>query len=433
MDLDPTTEPLEEPDEPEDRFSRATHGRHSIAEETATSAVPPIVLYRSESLEGPWDTAAQSSHGLGRSDSSKYSSSHKSLDSDDLAIGDLLDGVEIPKSVECSCYITFDGAEEPVAANSFAIHYEAHNSYQNVEKIAQDIAQHHAKVPNFNYGNCRVFGEHVEKNGLPLSTQEDWDRVCATLVSYWRSDPLQTLHIDIRRDYVSYRSRATSDLSLAASKRRELHNLIKYTSENERYIPRTALKKFNSLQNIHEIIIQDDRLEMTAEDMEIFIQTVKTNAPCLLALCVYAGLKMECLRKFLQRGFSDAALPTQTKDCCHEKCAVNFSALLDNRGCFTPARFDNIGEHQDLDHNVVIPIHFVPVDEDQDEIMRAGRRRDLEKVTESSTRVIDDAKQVACCGSGAYSNVYRVRIDPDHHELLKVRSISLICSFRAEV
>lgn len=433
MDLDPTAEPLEEPEEPSDRFSRATHGRHSSVEETATSAVPPIVVHESENLEEPWDITAQSSHVLGRSDSSKYLSSLDSLDLDDLVIGDPLDGIEIPKSVECSFYINFDGAEEPLAANSFAIHYKAPNSYQKVEKIAQDIAQRHAKVPNFNYGNCTVVGEHVKGYSHPLTTREDWDNVCTRLVDYWRSDPLQTLHIEIYRDYVSYRSRATSDVSLAATKRRELHSLIRYTSAKEGYIPRTALMRFNSLQNIREIIIQDDRLDMTPEDKAIFIQSVQTNAPCLLALCVYAGLKMECLRTFLERGFGDAALPKQTKDYCHEKCAPDFSTLLNNRGCFTPARFDNTGEHQDLDHNVVIPIHFVPVDEGQDDIMRAGRRRDLEKATESSTRVIDDAKKDACCGSGAYSNVYRVRIDPDHHELLEVSCISLVCSFRAEV
>ena len=393
------------------------------------------MLHRSESLEGSRRPAVQGSHGLGRSDSSEYSSSHESLVLDDLAIGDPSDSIDIPRSIQCFFNITFDGVKASAAANSLAIDYTESNSYQSVEKAAQDIAQDHVRVSstgtlvpsqfNFKYGNCTVIGDDVEKIGLPLTTREDWESVCAILVNYWRSDPLRTLHVDIHRDYFSYRSRAASEVSLAATKRREMHNLIKYPLGNEPYIPRTALMRFNSLQNIREIICQDNRLDMEPEDKEHLIKTVQSSAPCLLALCVYAELKMECLNLFLQRGFSDAALPTQIKDCCHDKCAPNFDTLLRMRGRFVPARFDKIGEHQDFHHTVVIPIHFVPVEEEQDEVMRAGRQRDLEEGRGSTTSVTDDAKQSACCGLGAYSNVYRVRIDPDHHRLSKVSSIPL--------
>lgn len=408
--------------------------------------MPPIVLHPSESLEGFQEPTVQSSHGLGRSDSSEYSSSHESLELHGRIIGDPLDAVDIPRSIKCFFYITCDGAKVPVAANSLAIDYTEPNSYQMVERFAQDTAknaaQNHAKVSssgtlvarqfNFKYGNCTVIGDHVEEIGLPLTTREDWDSVCAILVNYWRSDPLRALHIEIYRDYFSYRSRATSEVSLAATKRREIHNLIKYTSENERYIPRTALMRFNSLQNIREIIVEDDRLDMGPEEKELFIQNVRSNAPCLLLLCVYAGLKMECLDVFLQGGFSDAALP-QIRNCCHDKCAPDFDTLLNNRGCFTPARFDNIGGHQDFHQNVVIPIHFIPVGENQDKIMKAGRQMELEKGIGGTQYVTDDAKHSACCGSGAYSNVYRVRIDPAHHRLEKVSSIFQISHFGANV
>ena len=405
--------------------------------------MPPIVLHPSESLfesRHPLLPAVQSSDGLGRSNPSEYSSSHETLELDNPAIGDFVDAVDIPKIIKCFFNVTFDGAK--IAAKVFAIDYTEPNSYQKVERIGQEIAQIQAEVSssespvarqiNFKYGNCTVIGERVEKIGLPLTTLEDWDNVCAILLNYWRSDHLRTLHVDIYRDYFSYRSRATSEVSLAATKRREIHNLIKYTSEFESYIPRTALMRFNSHQNIREIIIQDDRLEMGAEDKEHFIKAVQSNAPCLLALCVYTGLKMQCLNELLRSGFSDAVLPTQIKDCCHDKCAPDFRTFLTNRGCFTPARFDIIGEHQDFQQHDVIPIHFIAVEKDQDEVMRAGRQKDLEKSKEGTTRVIDDARQSACCGSGGYSHVYRVRIDPDHHRLSKVSGILLTCVFRAK-
>lgn len=402
-----------------------THDKNRIAEQTVASAGPQIVLHPSESLEGPWRPAIQSSQGLGRSHSSEDSSSRESLDLCGPAVGDPLDTVNIPKCIKCFFQVTFNGRPVSVAANSSTIDYTKANSYQEVERTAQDYIRKEysgtlvATQINFKYGNCTVIGDHVEK-GLPLTTREDWDSVCATLVNFWRSDPLRTLRVDILRDYFPYRIRAASEVSLADIKRQEIHGLIKYASDDRRYIPCAALMRFNSPENIHEIIIQDDRLEMGSKDKEDFVQRVQSNAPCLLALCVYAGLKMECLNILLQKGFNDAKLPLKDQDCCHFKCGPNFTNLLRDRGGFTAARFDNIGEHQDFHHSVVIPIHFIPVEKDQDEIMKAGRQKDLEDGIGDASRVTDDAKQSACCGSGAYSNVYRVRVDPDHHRLSKV-------------
>lgn len=433
--IDPTAEPLAKPSE---SFSRVFHdNNNSIAEQTAASAGPQIVLHPSESVEGALRPARQSLHGLGRSQPTEVWSSHESLDLDGPC--DPSDAVDIPQSVECFFHITFDGATKPIAANSSAINYTEPSSYQKVEKIAQDLVRvassgvHPNKQINFKYGNCTVIGDHVEKIGLPLTTQEDWESVCAILKNYWRSDPLRTLRVDIFRDYFSYRSRATSEVSLAATKRQEMYNLIKWAWDDKPYISRTVLMRFNSPENIREIIIQDHRLDMEPGHKERFIHSVQSKAACLLALCVYNGLKMECLNILLLKGFSDAALPLQRRDCCHDKCGPDFANLLKMRGCCTAARFDNVGEHQDFHDSVVIPIHFVPVEEDQDEIMKAGRQKDIAKVMETASRVTDDVKQSACCGSGAYSNVYRVRIDPDHHRLSKVSSISLIPPCKAEV
>ena len=431
--IDTTTEPLAEPSE---SFTRATYDDEFIAEHPVGSAGPQIVLHRSDSFEGSRVPALQSSNDLGRSYISEYSSSHESLDLHGPAIGDPSDAADIPGSIQCLFYITFDGTQASAVANSLAIDYTEPNSYHKVERFAQDIAQDHANISssgtlaalqfNFQYGNCTIIGDDVEKIGLALTTREDWESVCAILVNYWRSDPLRKLHVDIYRDYFPYRSRATSEVSLAATKRREIYKLIKYTSENERYIPRTALMRFNSQHNIREIIVQDDRLDMEPEEKEQFIQSVQSDAPRLLALCVYAGLKMKCLSVLVKR-FSDANLHLlQRQDCCHDRCAPDFDTLLNNRGCFTPARFDKIGEHQDIHQSVVIPLYFIAVEEDQDENMKTGRERDLERKTGGPSLATDDPKHSACCGSGAHSFVYRVRIDPEHHRLSKVSSIWLL-------
>ena len=422
--LDATTKPLAEPSE---SSSRATAVQHRVAEQTAASAGPPIVLHPSESLEEPWGPPVPSSHVLRRPHLAEDSLSRESLYLDDPAISDFPDNEDIPKSIRCSFNITFDGA---TAITSSVIDYMEPNSYQKVEKIAHDYASEAfsgavaAKQINFKYGNCTVIGDHVGVNGLPLTTREDWECVCTVLKNYWRSDPVRTLHVKIFRDYFSYRSRAASEVSLAATKRQEIHNLIKTNSQEEWYIPRTALMRFNSLENVREIIIQDDRLDMVPQDKESFIERVQSEASCLLALCVYASLKMECLKVLLQKGFKDAALPSQRQDCCHLKCGPNFHTLLSTRGSFQPARFDTVGEHQNFHNSVVMPINYIPVEENQDDVMKTGRRRDLESGEGDSSRATDDP---TCCGSGAYSEVYRVRIDPDHHRLLQVSSVLLLC------
>lgn len=424
---DPTAEFLAEPSE---SFSPAAYNNNRIAEETVASVGPDIVLHPSEGVEESLRPTLQSSHGLQRSHSSGGSSSRESLDLDSPLVGDLSDPLDIPESIKCLFYITFDGNEAPVAAKSSAVNYTEPNSYQHVERIARDhvrlaVASSEtlaAKQINFKYGNCTVIGDDVEKTGLPLTTREDWDSVCAKLVNYWRSKPQRTLRVEIFRDYYSYRSRAPSDVSFADTKRREIYHLIKWDADMW-YIPRTALMRFNSPQNIRDIIIQDHRLDMESEEKELFIHNVQSKAPCLLALCVYAKLKMKCLHTLLQKGLSDGALPLQRRDCCHDKCRPDFEDLLVKQGGFTAARFDTLGEHQDFHHSVVIPIHFIPVEEDQDEIMKAGRQRDVGEGSENASRVTDDTKQSACCGSGAYSNVYRIRIDPDHHRLSKNKDV----------
>lgn len=427
--IGPTAEPLAEPSE---SSSRPTYDSQTVAEQTIASAGPQIVLHPSESAEGPLRPTLQSSRGLGRSRSSEDSSSRESLDLDSPIDGGPSDALDIPKSIKCFFHITFDGITAPVAINN--INYTDPYSYHNVEIVALDHIRPAssgtlaANQINFKYGNCTVIGDQVEKIGLPLTTREDWDSVCAILKNYWRSDPRRTLRVDIFRDYFSYRSRAASEVSLATTKRQEIHNLIRWVSDEIWYIPRTALMRFNSPENIREIIIQDHRLDMEPEEKEHFIHSVQSEAPCLLALCVYVGLKMECLNVLLAKGFSDAKLPLQRRDCCHDKCQPDFANLVRNQGGFTAARFYNVGEHQNFHNSVVIPIHFIPVEEDQDDFMKAGRVMDLERATGVSSRVTDDIKQSACCGSGAYSNVFRVRINPDHHRLSKVSSISLFRS-----
>ena len=311
----------------------------------------------------------------------------------------------IPSNVTCTLRMTFDGSIVP--SLNLEVPYHEADSYQVIEKTAQEYVKNtcvetlHGKNLTFKYGFCAIIGGNVERCGVPLTSQEEWSDVCTILTNYWISDPQRTLHVDIIREYCSYRSRATSDVSFAATKRSEIQALMNRASDGRRYIPRTALMRFTSLETIREIIIQDPRLHMELKEKEEFIQTVQQNASCLLAMCVYAGLKMECLKKLLENGCSDMTFPLEYRHCCHPGCETDFeNMMVDKQGSFMAARFDNIGQHQDFDKNVVIPLHYQPVDVDEEAFMTAGRKREYEEEEQSGTyRERESSKGKAYCGS----------------------------------
>lgn len=375
-------------------------------EDTSNPHGPSIVVHASEGTTATEVPVQRRPHDLLRAQSSdeSLSSAPESLDLED-SIHCLPCGDAIPSSVTYTLHITCDGSAIPVERSDLTVHYNDVHSYQAIEEIAQSCVKREnagalmGKSLNFKYGNCTIIGQDVDKIGVPLTTREDWNDVCTILTNYWASKVDRTLHVDIYRDYFSTRSRAASDVSFAATKRSEIQALMKRASDNRRYIPRTALMRFTSPDNIREIIIQDPRLNLEPRAKEDFVQTVQQKASCLLAMCVLAGLKMKCLKRLLDTGCSDTSLPLADGHCCHPECAPDFDNLVERQGGFRTANFDTVGQHQDFDPNVVIPIHYQPVDSNEDEFAKEGRRRDLENQLSGAYHEILSPKAKACCGS----------------------------------
>ena len=347
----------------------------------------------------------------------------ESLSSSDSA------ALDAPSSVTCFLHITFDGATIPFAMNDLRIAYRELDSYNIIERIAQDYIQKTCSEGfavrrlSFKYGNCTIKGEHVEKVGIPLTTTEDWANICLILSRLWTREPRRALEVHIFRDYFSHRSPSGSEASVSSTHRLELRKLMKRAADGRKYIPRLALMRFTSENNIRKVISHDSRLELDKETKDRFIVKVQETAPCLFALYIYAGLTMKCLMRQVNIGYNDGRLPLDEDDCCHPRCAADFETLLDKQGGFFAAQFDHVGEHQEFDSRVVIPIHFFPVDEDEIDFVKEGRRRDMEYDRPYAFDSWHSEKRKAWCGSGSYSNVYRVRIDPDHHRLSRVSGL----------
>lgn len=374
---------------------------------------PSIVVHQSGVTTASTVPVPRSPHDLSRAQSSdeSLSTAPESLELEDSAHSLPFGGV-IPSSVTYTLHITCDGSTVPVERRNLTVPYNDVHSYQTIEEIAQDCVNKTCaetlmgKSLNFKYGNCTITGQDVDKIGVPLTTREDWNDVCTILTNYWASNVDQTLHVDIYRDYFSIRSRAASDVSFAATKRSEIQALMKRASDGRRYIPRTVLMRFTSPDNIREIIVQDPRLYMEPKEKEDFILSVQKKASCLLAMCVLAGLKMSCLKTLLDNGRSDATLPLDDGHCCHPRCAPDFDNLVEKQGGFRTANFDTVGQHQEFDPNVVIPIHYQPVDSNEDTFAKEGRKRDLENKTSGAYRDTYSPKARACCGSVSVSPKY---------------------------
>ena len=173
-----------------------------------------------------------------------------------------------------------------------------------------------------------------------------------------------------------------------------------------------------------EIINEGLTQNITADDKEALMQHLQSKCMILLAMFVKANNRnpLDCLRKLLDKGYCDAKLshqPLSEDDICHNRCRMVFDTLVEHQGRYIAAQFNKPGEHQIFSHHIVVPIHFCPTEDDSDgsdsELSHEGR--DRHKVIHARQT---DPKQGAFCGEGAYSKVYRVRVDPNHHNLAPV-------------
>ena len=197
-------------------------------------------------------------------------------------------------------------------------------------------------------------------------------------------------------------------------------------SPGKPYIPHTDLKKFILPSMLPEIINEGLKQNIDADQKNALIQQLQSKGMILLAMFVNINdsTPLDCLRKLLAKDYCDEKLshqPLTKGHLCHNhnKCRKAFDMLLQQQGIYIAAQFNKPGEHQVFPHHIAVPIHFCPMDEDSDgsdfELAYVGRN--IEQMTHARQA---DAKQRAFCGEGAYSMVYRVRLDPNHHTLAKV-------------
>ena len=338
----------------------------------------------------------------------------------------------VPSSIKYTL-VTYLGPSKSTHPKDLKVSIHDPNSYQEIEETAQDCVRdvHRQEIGQkgllLRYGNCTLSGENGFRSRLPLRSPEEWVEICKAILKYQAANASESLHLIILREYALCQYRATEDSPLIEAKSLEILDLRRGDwdrSPGKPYIPHTDLKQFILPDMLPEIIKEGLKQNLDASEKNALIQDLQSKCMILLAMFVNINVSnpLDCLRKLLAKDYCDAKLahqPLTKGHLCHNKCRKAFDTLLQQQGIYIAAQFNKPGEHQVFRHHIAVPIHFCPMDEDSDgsdfELTHVGRN--IEQMTHGRH---NDAKQRAFCGEGAYSKVYRVRLDPNHHTLARV-------------
>ena len=301
----------------------------------------------------------------------------------------------------------FDGCQDSELDEDHSVLLNKLEGYQEIERVADTHARDlSAKVIGqkelkFFYGSCTLVSDQGTRNGLPLRSPKDWTKVKERIVKYQNLHTREKLHLRISRHYLASQEQPIGG-KFADAKSLEIDDLMKQTWDRKGYIAHNVLEQVVSNEVISWIIKEDPPQSVAQEQQDSFIHRVQAEGRILLAMCVHKSLRMECLKKLLDSGWTDSWVDSgmllDESFQCHDVCRQKFKALLKAQGSFGAARFAE-GKHQEFDLDTVVPLHYC---------RRAPGKNDT------------DLKAGALCGRGVSSEVYCVTLNPNHHSLSEV-------------
>ena len=313
-------------------------------------------------------------------------------------------GFIFPKSVPYRLNIMFD-------QDTFTGDYDRYvsindeESYSGIEKSAEEELKrrYEAKLIDKNHylrqGSCKVIVEGVQEHAHSLASLEDWESICKIILLHCVSESRQKFRLDISREFAALQSETIDDESIMETKRVEIYTLLKSGESGEHYLPQPDIIRVASFHTIQRIIEQDKTIDsMDSKDKESLAKDVQKNGKKLLLSCILAKSSMKCLKHILDAGYSDDFLPLEDEQYWHptdDRCRADLKAIIHHQKMFMAPEITS--KYMEYCPSVVMPIQYP-----------------------------NGNKKSAYCGSGAYSEVYRIQIDPNHHKLSKVISSTFV-------
>ncbi|KAL8921395.1 MAG: hypothetical protein Q9208_005721 [Pyrenodesmia sp. 3 TL-2023] len=270
-----------------------------------------------------------------------------------------------------------------------------------------------------------TFDSSEGKKTRELLSPFDWDIIRADIASHCYPRTLRMsrdvndldIHVDIRCEFITLRNRREANRTFAQTKSTEIYKLRRKAFNGQEYYRRRDLEMIACRETIRKIVEEDKPPGMGVADTDQLVSAIFKNARILFAMCVDARLRMLCLKALMHNGIDDRKFPVEEADICHPECGHDFDDLLKRQASFRAAEFNHLGEHQDFDQKVVIPMHYCPTSEGEESLLQEDRPSDgwVRDARNSGTDPSD--KYRSRCGWGSVSEVFRVKIDEDHHKL----------------
>lgn len=268
-------------------------------------------------------------------------------------------------------------------------------------------------------GGSAAFDCSKGKETREFMSPSDWAIIRADIADL--GYPHVHVHVDVHCDFMTLRNCPEGKRSFAGTKMFEIYKLTRMASNGQQYYHRRDLELIASRESIRKVVEEDKSQFVSGADTDQLVSSVFKDARILFAMCVYVRLSMVCLKALIDRGIDDGKLPMDEDHICHPDCGREFiDDLLKRQGSFRAAEFNQLGEHQHFDPQVVIPLHYHPNSPEEGSLLQ----QDQPSVERQSGTDRDRSR----CGYGSFSEVFRVKIDEDQHKLSEVLGSLFTCT-----
>ncbi|KAL8747676.1 MAG: hypothetical protein Q9190_000472 [Brigantiaea leucoxantha] len=343
----------------------------------------------------------------------------------------------IPESIHCSLLIKFAVEPPKTFRRQIMLNFNEVDGYKNIEHTADRYVKEefaddldNEEFPFFRRGKCIVVSRLKPPRCFTLSSQASWKMVYTEILKSYALNTDEHIRLEVERDYDALSKSGPESIVY-----HQIGSLMKTSFSGRPYISCSDLDRIMTIEAVEELITSEAPAMLTGAKLQSFIQEVHTKAPKLLAMCIFAEISPRCfIYLFIEKRLYDDKLPLAAGDCCHRVHKNKFDRLVGNQGGFSAAQFNIVGDHQSLSSDTVVPIYYHPT-EGNEKSINQDEGQGTPNLGSESHPGRRKSKDNACCGTGAFSAVYRVKIDPDHHQLSEVclyRGATTIADIRAQ-
>jgi hypothetical protein len=308
-----------------------------------------------------------------------------------------------PSSIETLIHLTLDDAELPDVEYGKIEWYKGKESvYSPLWDAAKSRINKEMETlgiqgeVDLRNGSFRLVSQRTMKNATRPRKLDDEDQMIENLVKevcgFIHRCAYEKFKLEINWNFSSFCIDPVEGFEYKKVITDAIHKKRQTNFQKETYFPRSDLNSIlspSNTKNIMKRIIDEDVSLPTEEEKKALLEKISSfKAPKLLALCVYIRLDMKFLDRLLKpnSNISDANPPTK-EDCPGEDLRAEFDQFMEMLPAFYTYQF-GLKENEDqikIPDNKIIPIQHI---------------RHL--------------------GTGAYSDVYQIRIHPSHHVFSQV-------------